>query len=247
MRIATWNIGGGFVLSNKNKYDIENLNYFIGELKATNADIICFQEVHYSNNNDQAKIIANHLGFEYSKTHPLADSHLKDDEKLSVSVISKYPIISSEFNLLPNPNIQFIWKGKKVLSHDKGFLNVIIDYNGFDVEILSGHMVPFRKAGKDFLDDEFKKIRDEIERIILSKKIPKIICADMNFNGDIKELIPAVFENNFSFILNNQPTTPKGRNYDKIVISKDWKFINSHIVKGKADHFLCVADVELKK
>lgn len=49
MRVATWNIGGGFIESNqKHEYDIEDVNYFIKELKSINPDIVCFQEIHVS-------------------------------------------------------------------------------------------------------------------------------------------------------------------------------------------------------
>jgi endonuclease/exonuclease/phosphatase family metal-dependent hydrolase len=248
MRIATWNIGGGFIESNKKyAYDIEDINYFIDELRSINPDIVCFQEIHVSEKNDQPRIIADSLRFQYVTTHSIADSHLKDNEKLSISIISRFPIISSKFNLLPNPNLQFIWKGKTEFSHDKGFMEATIDYKGSDIRILSGHMVPFRIFGKNFLDDEFKEIRNQIEKIILHEKIPEIICADMNFSEEIEILIPNVFNNGFKFVLKNDPTTPKGKTFDKIIVSKEWKTTNSDIIIGKADHFLCFADIELKE
>lgn len=248
MRIVTWNIGGGFIESKlKYEYDLEDINYFINELKSVNPDIVCFQEIHISEINNQPQIIADSLGFKYITTHSIADSHLKDDEKLSISIISRYPVISSKFNLLTNPNLEFEWKGKKAFSHDKGFLEAIIDYQETNIRVLSGHMVPFRKFGKNFLDNEFEEIRNQIEKIILYGKMPKIICADMNFDGEIEKLIPNIFENDYKFILENIPTTPKGRTYDKIIISKDWKITNSDILNGKADHFLCFADIELKQ
>jgi endonuclease/exonuclease/phosphatase family metal-dependent hydrolase len=246
MRIATWNIGGGFVLSNqKNEYDLEDINYFAGELKRVNPDIVCFQEIHVSEKNIQPKIIADSLGFQYIATHSIADSHLKDGEKISISMISRFPIVSSKFNALPNPNLQFVWGGKPAFSNEKGFLDGIIDYKGTRIKILSGHMFPFRKFGKNFLDDEFEGIRNKMEDIILDGKTPKIICADMNFDGEIEKLMPNVFKNDFKCVLSNKPTTPKGRKFDKIIISREWGLSNSDIMRGKADHFLCFAEVEL--
>ncbi len=247
MRIATWNVGGGFIYSNqKQEFDLEKIEYFIDELKSIKPDIVCFQEIHSSINNNQPKIIADALGFKYIKTEPIADSHLKDEEKLSISIISRYPIISSKFNKLLNPNLQSIWDGKKVFSHDKGFLEAKINYNDTTIRVLSGHMVPFRKFDRNFLDDDFKKIRDQIENIICNEKIPEIIGMDINFEN-IHKLIPMVFNKEFRFILENKPTTPKGRKYDKIIISKEWESDNSNIVEGKADHYLCFTDVKLKK
>lgn len=247
MIVATWNIGGGFISSDqKHEYDKEDISYFINELKSINPDIVCFQEIHVSEKNNQPKIIADSLGFQYIATHSIADSHLKENEKLSISIISRFPIISSKFNTLPNPNLQFVWKGKTAFSHDKGFMEAIVGYKRTNIKILSGHMVPFRKFGKFFLDTEFKEIRNRIEQIILHEKMPEIICADMNFDEEIEKLIPNVFDNNFKFVLKNNPTTPKGRTYDKIIVSKEWESANSNIIKGKADHFLCFADIELK-
>ena len=51
----------------------------------------------------------------------------------------------------------------------------------------------------------------------------------------------------FRSVLPNEPTTPKGRTYDKIIISKEWESNASQIVQGRADHYLCFADVELLK
>jgi len=246
MRIATWNIGGGFISSSqKHKFDLENIDYFINELQKIKPDIVCFQEIHVSENNNQPKMIAEALGFEFAEFESIADSHLKDGEKLSIAIISKYPIISSKFNILPNPHLEFIWNGKKEFSHNKGFLEVEINYQGTTVRVLSGHMVPFHKFEKDFLADEFKGIRKKIEEIICHGKMPTVIGADMNFE-DIHKLIPEVFEQGFKCILNNIPTTPEDRRYDKIIVSNDWIFTDSKIIQGKADHYLCFADISFK-
>ena len=169
---------------------------------------------------------------------------MKDGEKLSIAIISKYPIVTSKFNLLPNPNLKFMWKGQMVSSHDKGLLESVINYQGLNIRIVSGHMVPFRKYEKNFMDKEFSNIRDEIEKIVLSKQMPQAICADMNYNEDIKALLPNVFANGLSSTLKDVPTTPKGRKYDKIIISKEWQLIESNIIKGKADHYLCFAELK---
>ena len=108
-------------------------------------------------------------------------------------------------------------------------------------------MVPFRKFGKNFMDNEFKEIRNQMEKIILNEKLAKIVCADMNFNEEINKLIPNVFKNNFKFILEDKPTTPKERRYDKIIISEEWEYIDSQIIDSKSDHFLCFADIKLKE
>jgi|GEM_PF-1723526 len=245
MRIATWNIGGSFVSSrSKNTYDREDINYFIEELKSINPDIVCFQEIHVSRDNDQSKILSDSLGLQYLATYSIADSHLKDGEKLSISIISKFPILSSILSMFPNPHLEFIWRGERAFSHDKGFVEAIVNYNGIDIRILSGHMLPFRRFGKDFLADEFTYIRDKIEHIILETTLPTVVGADMNFDGEINTLIPDVIAHGFKSILPIVATTPTENTYDKIIVSKEWECNNSVVVEGRADHFLCFADVE---
>ena len=246
MKIATWNIGGGFISKNNNlDFNEENLDYFVEEIKKINPDIICLQETHTSENTNQPKEIAKKLGYNYFRTKKVSDSHLKINQKLSLAIISKFPITDSKIHKLPNPNMEFIWRNKKVMSHDKIIFETRIKYNDKIIKVFSGQMSPFRKFGRDFLEDDFSNIRNKIEKIILKEKMPTIFCADMNFNGDIKKLLPNVFEKKFQAVLNNKPTTPKGRTYDKIIVSKEWTKLKSKIVVGKADHYLCVADLNL--
>jgi endonuclease/exonuclease/phosphatase family metal-dependent hydrolase len=247
MRIATWNVGGGFISTEQNlEFNTEDVGYFIGELKKIQPDVVCLQESHVSENNDQPMMMARALGFDFYKIESIADSHIKDGEKLSIAIISKYPIVSSKYLKLPHPNLYIILNGKKELCHDKGFLEVTINYQGNNFRVLSGHLVPFRKLEKDFLADEYRNIRDEVERIICDGNLPTVIGADMNFE-DIDRLIPNVFQRGFRSILGDEVTTPKGRRYDKIILSDDWNFTNPKIIQGKADHYLCFADIDLKK
>lgn len=248
MKIATWNIGGGYISQNQNLvFETEDISYFADELKNIQPDVVCLQEAHISESTNQPQTIADALDFKYVLVHPISDSHLKDGERLSVAIISKYSIISSIFYLLPNPNLQFIWKSQIVNSHDKGFLESIIDYNGDIVRVLSGHMAPFRKLKRNILDKEFKNIREEVEKIILIKQMPQIICADMNYNDGIGKVLPNVFKEKFKSVLPDTPTTSKGRKYDKIITSKEWQLTNADIIKGKADHYLCTAEFNCKK
>ena len=92
MRIATWNIWWGFISQNwENIYNIKNIDYFVEELKKINPDIICFQEIHNSKNNNQAEIISKALNLDYKVIENVSISHLKENEKLSIVIISKFP------------------------------------------------------------------------------------------------------------------------------------------------------------
>jgi endonuclease/exonuclease/phosphatase family metal-dependent hydrolase len=248
MNIATWNIWWWFISKNNNlDFDKENLDYFIEEIRWKNLDIIWLQEIHNSNWNNQTKIIAQLLWFKYFKIKEIADSHIKDWEKLCISIISNHPINSFKFHKLINPLIETIYHWKKILSHDKWFLEVEIKYNNLNkIRILSGHMVPFHNFWKNFLDNEFINIRKQIEKIILNSNIPTIVLADMNFEN-IDKLIPSIFNRWFTSLLDlNEYTTPKDKKIDKIIISKDFNCKKTSIIKWRADHFLCLSDIEIK-
>lgn len=243
MRIATWNIGGGFISSQKNHvYDIEDIAYFIDELKKIDPDVVCLQEVHISEGHNQAEMIAHGLGFEYFETQKLADSHLVEGEDLSLAILSRFPILKRQFHQLTNPKLTFTWRGREVLSHDKGFLECLIQSPESNVSVLCAHMIPFRKFGKDFCSSEFDVIRNEVELIMCSGEVPKILGADMNY-ADVGAALPKVFERGFKMVLPDTPTTPKGRKYDKIIVSEQWSSKESQIVPGRADHYLGVAEL----
>lgn len=82
MRIATWNIGGGFIKSDKDIYETEEVGYFIEELQKIQPDIACFQEVHISLHTNQCELIAKALGFDFFVVETIADSHIQNDQKL---------------------------------------------------------------------------------------------------------------------------------------------------------------------
>lgn len=246
IKIGTWNIGWGFISPLWTlEFDLENIDYIIKKIKKSQSDIICFQEIHNSENNNQTQIIADKLDFKYIEIIEIADSHLKDWEKLCISIISKLRIISSKFHKLQNPNLEFLHKWKKAFSHDKWFLEIEVEYDQSIIRVLSWHIVPFNKFWKDFLDNNFQEIRNQIEEIILEKDIPTIVCADMNFE-ETEVLIPKIFENWFTSVLNmNKYTTPKEKKIDKILISKHLEKLSSSIMTAKTDHYLCLANIEL--
>lgn len=117
-------------------------------------------------------------------------------------------------------------------------------YNGSEIRVLSGHMVPFHRFKKDFLDDEFTVIRNQCEEIISAEKMPTLIGADMNFEN-MEVLLPEIFVQKFIQTLDSEATTPDGKRYDKILLSLDWKCLESRVIVGNADHYLCIADVDL--
>lgn len=249
MKIATWNIGGGFISStDKGKFDTEDLNYFVHQLKPLMCDVVCFQEAHSAEDSkqpNQVQEITKKLGLPFVAFQPYATSHLKDGQVLTLGIASKFKIVSWEFLKLSNPKMEIKRpNGDYWVSHDKGFISSVLDYKGTKVRVLCGHNFPFQHFNRDFTEDEFKHIRGEIETIVLSSRLPTLLAADMNYE-DLQKVVPAIFSQNFAdaFI---QPTIPDGTQQDHILLSSHWNTIRAQVISGLADHYLCYAEMSLK-
>ncbi len=246
MKFVTWNIGGGYIFSeDPTKFDTEDINYFIEELRHLKPDVICLQEAHTSNLQNQPQFIANALGLQYVQSNVVDHSHIKEGEKLTISILSKFPLIKQRYVQVTNPNLESEYKGKICKSHNKGFLETFADYKNNSIRIITGHMNPFHIFNRDFMEDEFKIIRDEIKDMIyINQETPMIFGGDINHKNMI-QLVPKL-ETTHQVILNDLPTIPKGSALDKIIASKEWSFSNLQITKGKADHYMCSVELELK-
>ena len=185
MKIATWNIGGGFVYSEESSaYDVLDLDYFISVLRDVIADVICLQEVHYvSDCDNQAALIANALGMRHV-VFPHAPSHMLKENQLSIAILSKFQLDEASLNLVSNPGVVAEYKGK------------IVDLN--------------------YEDDGF--------------------------------LCKGLYDDGFTQLVPHGGTDWHDQAIDKILVSKEWGLVpgSAKILRdGKADHFLCVAEVEL--
>lgn len=247
MKVISWNIGGGFISEDShNSYSKEDLNYFINVLNEEQGDIICFQELHTSLDINQSEEIANRLNYYYN-TVPFSDSHIKEKNKLNISILSKFEIISSNYIILPNVDFKFLLNGKKVSSHEKGIIEIIINYKNQNIRILNLQLQPFRKFKRNILEEDFSLLRDTVENYFLKSKLPTIICGDFN-NESIKKVFPKLF-NKYNYSLSFTEsiiTTPRKRSYDKIIYSKEFQLENFGIKETLADHHLCNSKLNLK-
>ncbi|MCP4359922.1 MAG: endonuclease/exonuclease/phosphatase family protein [Chloroflexi bacterium] len=231
LRIATWNIGGGFISANNgNSFDEENLPYFASELKKLNCDIVCLQEVHLSispNQPDQAAILSSLLNYPFQEICACdfeRPSHLKSDQLLAIAIISRFRMIRSQYLTLSNPDLTVISKKEtEWITHDKGFLKTTLEANRSEFDVITGHNVPFRAFKRDFMEPEFSHIRQEIEAFVLAsaQKGPTIFIGDINYE-DVERLLPRLFAAGFSKALSNGGTEPiSGAHIDHIIISRE--------------------------
>jgi len=255
MRFACWNMAGGHTfnqsLEDGISYEKENLSYFIGELKKVNADIIVLQESHTpidGREKSQAELIATELGYNLAGNHIYQNpSHIKTGNGLSLAILSKYPTSGSVFHEVPNPHLTIVRpNGDTWKTYDVGFLTCTVDYQKTTINIVDGHMVPFHYFKRDFMEDDFSPIRKSITDLFLSLgEKSTIIGCDFNYN-DVPKLLPQVFENALyreAFV--GIETTPGRGQQDHVLFSHAWKLIKSEVRKASADHFICIADIEL--
>ncbi len=252
LRVATWNIGGGFISENNTSgFNKENLHYFADELKRSKSDIICLQEIHVSKDKNiysQAKLLAHQLDIEdscFCIIDSVRSSHLKKDLYLGLAILSKFPIINHEYHRISNPNMYLknkkgtIWR-----THDKGFLFACIKIRKYLVNILNAHLYPFHVFNRDFMENEFYGIRFETEQLLIKLSNNKtIIAGDMNYD-QVEKVMPKLFQHGFTKTISGVSTVPELEiQLDHIIVSKGWGVESNTVIKGRADHYLCCADL----
>lgn len=250
MKIISWNIAGGCVFSNKtNSYNKEDLDYFTDELQKENSDVICLQETHTPVNKEssQAKIIADKLGYGYLINHPYkkAGSHIKKDNYLSISIISKYPITENYFYRLPDPDLKIARPDGSVwVSLDVGFLTAAIDFPDKKIIIGNCHLIPFHYFRRDLSEDSFKNIRSSIVDYFKQLSLEKsVIAGDFNF-ADMEKMLPGILPLGYREVFPNTVTTPKRGQQDHLLLSQPLILKSYSIKKLQADHYMCVVETE---
>lgn len=254
LKIATWNIGGGYIYDYSNgKYDRYCLEYFVKHLKTISADIICLQEAHVPTNPiapTQADIIAKQLEIDFTSIavcDSCNESHLQSGQLLSVAILSKYKILDETYTRLPNPNLKYNQKDGSVwVSHDKGFLITTIDWSGIPITVSSVHSLPFMAFERDPTEPDFQNIIDAMEHIIISQEQhPSIFAGDLNY-PNVKRLLPKVFESEYRLAFEDVITFPPLEcQLDYVIVSRDWRVEKSQVTKVLADHYVCTTALQL--
>jgi endonuclease/exonuclease/phosphatase (EEP) superfamily protein YafD len=199
------------------------------------------------NNKSQAEIIAKALDYDF-KEITYGNSHIKEEQHLALATLSKYPIKKSYFHKLPNPNLTMRFPDGKVWeSFDVGFLTVKIDYKEKPITVANCHLVPFHYFKRDFAEPAFQDIRDDISEFMVSLKDESVIVGgDFNYNN-LRSLLPTVFESDqYNEVFEDIETRPGRGQQDHILYSSQWNLSSYEIKKADADHYLCIADFDLK-
>lgn len=110
--IATWNIGGAHTINSTDlfDYDKENLDYFAGQLRALDPDIICLQESHTNDTDVLAKRLADQFGMRHVFDAPRSPSHIDERYQLANAILAKSPIEQRQHVRLPDPPFELYFQ-----------------------------------------------------------------------------------------------------------------------------------------
>ncbi len=251
MRVLSWNIAGGHTfsgsISDAMTYEEENLDYFIYQIKNTDADIVFLQETHATEKTSQGQIITKRLAYKYFREHTYIKSHIKKDSQLTLATLSKYPIHSSYFHAAPNPNLTIKRpNGQRWVTYDMGFLVTEMSFNDRKVNFANCHFLPFHYFKRDFLEPAFQNIRENISSFLIrAAEKPSIFGGDYNYS-DLRKIVQGVFTNSlYKDAFANVDTTPGKGQQDHILYSHQWNLVGFQVEKVTADHYKCIADFTL--
>ncbi len=172
MRIHTvqWNIGGGKICNpnaplQDRTYDRDGMDHIIGALARLRPDFIALQEAHADGNRIQSREIATALGYRYVANDLLSVSHIEPGQRLSLAIISRWPIDKHKFTCYPRIDLGLRGPdGKPLPYHDKGVTDCEVRLGSTYVNVMTCHSVPFHMFGLDPYAPKFEKLREAVTR-----------------------------------------------------------------------------------
>lgn len=251
LKTLTWNIGGGKLLAEGAdatllaSYTRDGLGEIISLLKREMPDIITLQETQRNDSLDQAKVIAEALGYNFVHDST-SESHIDKGFMLGNATLTKFPIANHIFDYFHNPKFQVVWEdGKTVTSFDKGYTTCELDVDGKTITVTNLHLIPFKRFEVEVDSEKAKKVFDDIQSRFSGDTLPWLVQGDFNVHTvKLSPYLPLLMNNAEETIL-SQPTTPQGYTYDHIVC-RGGTIANQKVISDVlTDHFPVVAEVEL--
>lgn len=247
LRLATWNIGGGRTEPSPGAgFGDEHLAYFADELARLDADVVCLQETHAARAgaDGQAESLATRLGLHcFSRPcDTVHRSHLDATQLLCVAVLSRLPLRDARFERLPNPRLEAeSSNGPPLVSHDKGFVAAGLE----GIDLYAGHMLPFELFARELTEPAFAGIRTALEDLVLASDRPRVLAGDLN-HPEPERWLPRLVSAGFQPAYRGVATEPvHGRQIDHILVSREIDVTRARVTPGRADHYLCWADLEV--
>lgn len=228
MRLTTvqWNIGGGKTrlltdeATDESVYIHDNWNYFVKKIQKWNPDVIFLQEIQKEKREGakgQGRILAEELGDFYCCEDFYDNSHINANSLLGQAILSRFPLDEHTFTFFKNPNAKIVRpNGELWQMHNKGLTKATTRLQNQKITLSTLHMFPFRRFNLDPMATDLETVRDDIDKKILSEDDFFLLQGDFNYNeGSLKNFIPQNFAAGLEENEITEPTTPKGRKYDR--------------------------------
>lgn len=253
IKTIQWNIGGGKIRKagdnpESGPYTNDGLAYIGGVLKKLRVDIVTLQETHADEKTVQAEILASNVGLPHVVNDIYDLSHIEDGQGLGQAILSRFAICAHSFNFFFNPRLRMQGPdGSTWISHNKGVSKCLLaTEDNKTIQIATLHLLPFRKYGVDPFEKEFENLRKNIADLASPSEKMFLLQGDFNFDdASIKRFLPTLFSDNISEILQDKPTTPRGRRYDHIIYKGITHVRSKVITDVLTDHFPVYSEFEL--
>lgn len=241
LTVTTWNIGGCLVdVGDDEKQDI---GYFVEALSLAAADFVFLQEVHVFDDarENQAAIIGRKLGYPHVYVHAGSRSHLADDAQLALAVLTRHPIDSIEYSILPTPELE-AQKGEKTWRlFPKGVLLGTARIAGAELAWMCAHTHPFHHFDRDALEPDLAASWHFLDRRLAALADRELIAGiDLN-DPRFEALLPRSLAGGVAnaFVA---PTIPRGVQQDYVMFAGNrLSAIDWSVTPTRADHHLCTA------
>lgn len=268
IRVVSWNVARFIELRRNNNKGSETRKKMFELIRQQEADILCLQEFHTSTDSDyydNIKPIQQELGYPY---YYFSFDNDGDNHYYSSIIFSRYPIVDSGKVRYPRPTLPDV-----LLHIDVKINNEIVrfftthlqslqfgrkDYKRIDGianardSLLANSRSILSKLKKGF---SYRSIQADLAHTIINDSPhPVIVCADLNDVPNSYTYFTVRGGLQDAFLKKGSGI---GRTFSSIspTLRIDYIFADSHfkikqfnrIVKNYSDHYMLVADVQLKK
>ena len=269
IRVVSWNVARFIELRKNNNKGSQTRVRMMDEIEKQNADILCLQEFQTSTNPDyydNIDYIRRLLNYPYSYFSYDEDGVM---QYYSSIIFSRYPIVDSGLVRYPHPTLPEVLMHADIKINDdtirvytthlqslqfkKSDYNKISSIERVEQDSLlinSRTIISKMKRGIIFRSIQAKIVNDEIKK----SEPPTLLCGDMNdvpnsytyktVRGDMQDVF---LKKGWGIGRTFNSLSPTLR-IDYIFADKNFRVLQvDRLVKNLSDHYMLVADVELKK
>lgn len=241
IRLASWNVSCGIVVDDC-LASLDVVKYIGDTVTSNSIDILLLQEVivEPKESGCTSLCISKNCSLQYYCDHALSQSHLVDNVRMGVSILSKTNLIRTSIYQIPYVPLEIKRDNKQYIAHEKAFLGCFSPSLG--IQFIVGHCPSFAffNTKPEYYGEEiFKPLENEL--INRSMLCPTIIGGDFN-TQNVNELMPRLYENFSSAIRTS--TRPNGTQTDYI-FARGVQLLDSYVIPTLFDHSCCIAEVEL--